>query len=288
MSDRPEKSSRFGYVFWILILVCLVAVYVFVRPGQHSFDRAGVAASLSNPDIDQNDILVDLADDLSDADVAALGAEWGLTLELVSDQARDERFYRASVPDGTVFAVSERLTAHPSVEFAEPDAVATVSPVEASGAFPDAADAGYPNDPKYQYQWHLDQIHMPKAWPLSDGKGVVVAILDTGVAYENFQSFHLVEDLSGVEFVKPYNFVGNDDHANDDHGHGTHVAGTIAQTTHNGVGVAGVARRVQIMPLKVLSGSGSGSVGGIADAIRYAADEGAHVINMSLVSRFQS
>jgi serine protease len=97
-----------------------------------------------------------------------------------------------------------------------------------------------------------------------------------------------VPDLGGVEIVKPYNFVGNNAHAGDDHGHGTHVAGTIAQATHNGIGVAGVARKVTIMPLKVLSGSGSGSIGGIADAIRYAADNGAQVINMSLGGRFPS
>jgi serine protease len=66
------------------------------------------------------------------------------------------------------------------------------------------------------------------------------------------------------------------------------VVGTIAQATHNGIGVAGVARKATIMPLKVLSARGSGSVAGIADAIRYAADEGAHVINMSLGGRFPS
>jgi len=66
------------------------------------------------------------------------------------------------------------------------------------------------------------------------------------------------------------------------------VTGTIAQMTNNGKGVAGVALDVKIMPLKVLSGSGSGSVGGIADAIRYAADHGAKVINMSLGGAFPS
>ena len=148
--------------------------------------------------------------------------------------------------------------------------------------------SGFPNDPKYKYQWHLDQIHMRDAWKLSSGKGVVVAVLDTGVAYENFENFHQVEDLAGVPMVKPYDFVDDDKHANDDHGHGTHVAGTIAQATNNGKGVAGVGREIKIMPLKVLGGNGSGSVAGIADAIRYAADEGAQVINMSLGSRFGS
>src|SRR5262249_49367420 len=89
-------------------------------------------------------------------------------------------------------------------------------------------------------------------------------------------------------FVDPSDSVGNPRHANDHPGHGSHVPGTIAQVTHNGIGVAGVARNVRIMPLKVLSGNGSGSVAGIADAIRYAADHGAKVINMSLGGAFPS
>jgi serine protease len=123
---------------------------------------------------------------------------------------------------------------------------------------------------------------MPEAWKLADGRGITVAVLDTGVAYEDYGKFKQLEDLKGIEFVDPYDFVANDTHANDDHAHGSHVTGTIAQATNNGIGVAGVALNVKIMPLKVLSGSGSGSVAGIADAIRYAADKGAKVINMSL------
>ena len=150
------------------------------------------------------------------------------------------------------------------------------------------SDEGYPNDPQYKFQWHLRQIGMPEAWKLADGNGVIVAVLDTGVAYENYKNFHVLPDLKGITFVKPYDFVGNTTHADDDHGHGSHVTGTIAQATNNGIGVAGVALNVKIMPLKVLSGSGSGSVAGIADAIHYAADKGAKVINMSLGGAFPS
>jgi len=92
-----------------------------------------------------------------------------------------------------------------------------------------------------------------------------------------------VPDLAGTAFTHGETFVsGALKDGLDDHLHGTHVAGTIAQTTHNALGVTGVAYESTIMPLKVLGGDGRGSVPGIANAIRYAADHGAHVINMSL------
>jgi serine protease len=91
-----------------------------------------------------------------------------------------------------------------------------------------------------------------------------------------------VPDLAQTEIVPGWNFVNNTPDATDDHGHGTHVAGTIAQSTHNGIGVAGIAFGAKIMPIKVLSARGSGSVSGIAEGIRWATDHGAKVINMSL------
>jgi len=133
----------------------------------------------------------------------------------------------------------------------------------------------------------MRQIGMPEAWKLADGNGVIVAVLDTGVAYEDHDKgkFHLLPDLKGIEFVKPYDFVGNTKHANDDHGHGSHVTGTIAQMTNNGIGVAGVARNVKIMPLKVIDAFGVGPISAVGQAVQYAVDHGARVINLSLGSR---
>ena len=131
-----------------------------------------------------------------------------------------------------------------------------------------------PNDPEYGKQWNLRSINVEQAWDETKGDGVTVAVIDTGVSK--------VPDLQQTNFVKGYDFVNDKENASDDNGHGTHVAGTVAQSTNNNYGVAGVAYKANIMPLKVLSRSGSGTVADIAEAIRFAADNGADVINMSL------
>ncbi len=131
-----------------------------------------------------------------------------------------------------------------------------------------------PNDPDYGKQWNLRSINVEAAWDDTQGEGITVAVIDTGVSQ--------VPDLKETKFVKGYDFVNDQAEATDDNGHGTHVAGTIAQSTNNGFGVAGIAFKANLMPLKVLSGSGGGTVADIAESIRFAADNGADVINMSL------
>ena len=131
-----------------------------------------------------------------------------------------------------------------------------------------------PNDPDYSKQWNFRDINVESAWKETKGEGITVAVIDTGVTK--------VPDLQLTKFVKGYDFVNDRESATDDNGHGTHVAGTIAQSTNNGYGVAGIAYEAKIMPLKVLSRGGGGTVADIAEAIRFAADNGADVINMSL------
>ncbi|MBD3882794.1 peptidase S8 [Phormidium tenue FACHB-886] len=147
--------------------------------------------------------------------------------------------------------------------------------------YTESIDANYiyqaleiPNDPDYGKQWNLRSINLEAAWNETRGKGVTVAVIDTGVS--------VVPDLKQTKFVAGYNFVDDETDASDDNGHGTHVAGTIAQSTNNNFGVAGIAYEAQIMPLKVLSGFGGGTVSDIAEAIRFAADHQADVINLSL------
>ncbi|MDH6055450.1 S8 family peptidase [Umezakia ovalisporum] len=131
-----------------------------------------------------------------------------------------------------------------------------------------------PNDQYYSKQWNLHNIGMEGAWSQTKGSGVIVAVIDTGITP--------VRDLIDTKFVKGYDFVRDGEEATDDNGHGTHVAGTIAQTTNNKYGVAGIAYEASLMPLKVLSEYGGGTVADIAEAIKFAADNGADVINMSL------
>ncbi|MBW4561155.1 MAG: S8 family peptidase [Mojavia pulchra JT2-VF2] len=131
-----------------------------------------------------------------------------------------------------------------------------------------------PNDQYYSKQWNLHKIGVEGAWSQTKGSGVTVAVIDTGITR--------VRDLYETKFVKGYDFVNDREEATDDNGHGTHVAGTIAQATNNKYGVAGIAYEANLMPLKVLSAYGGGTVADIAEAIKFAADKGADVINMSL------
>ncbi|GAB4543480.1 MAG: hypothetical protein Kow0063_36700 [Anaerolineae bacterium] len=167
----------------------------------------------------------------------------------------------------------------PNVIYAEPNYLAYVSDQ------PLAPLAFTPNDPYFAFQWHMPQIQAPQAWDVSTGQDVLIAVLDTGIAYEDFGGFRRAPDLGNTRFEPGYDFINNDPHANDDEGHGTHVAGTIAQSTNNGQGVAGVAFNARLMPVKVLDSRGQGSHDAIAQGIVYATDRGARIINMSLSGR---
>ena len=163
---------------------------------------------------------------------------------------------------------------------------ARANPVVSSGE--NDPNGTRPNDPRYDEQWNFKMVNAEEAWKRTRGKGVVVAVIDTGVAGPDFKRGKGCKDFKTTQFVPGYDFVNKDDQPYDDHAHGTHVAGTIAESTNNNEGVAGLAFEASIMPLKVLSASGSGSAADIGDAIRWAADHGANVINMSLGSAYPS
>ena len=165
------------------------------------------------------------------------------------------------------------------------DMSATPEPLAPQSAFdanPDDGERWKPNDPRYNEQWNLQMVKAEEAWTVARGKGAIVAVIDTGVAYADTKKGKRARDFKETKFVPGYDFVNRDDKPNDDHGHGTHVSGTIAESTDNNEGVAGLAFEATIMPIKVLSATGGGSSADIAESIRWAADHGANVINMSL------
>ncbi len=175
----------------------------------------------------------------------------------------------------------------PGVSWAVPDYVA-----HASGTYmPD--DEGITTEAAgwHSLQWNFDGtfgVEAPEAWAnlIADGEpggqGVVVAVLDTGVAYANRGQFRRSPDFGAYQFVKGYDFVAHNPYPNDRNGHGTFVAGVIAEETNNRIGLTGLAYGARIMPVRVLDTQGEGEASTIAEGVRFAVSHGAQVINLSL------
>jgi len=269
---------------WYTLAAILVALsfWTTAYAGQRfSVHRRGERATLK---FAAGEVLVRFKVGTPKAAIAAVYRRHGTT-EISTSRAGG--FKRIRIRKGkTIAQVVVALRKEPTVKDAKRNSICYAA------AFPDDP----PNDPYYPDQWHLDDrsspnpnggangggINLEPAWKVTQGAGVIVAVLDTGVAYENYGAFTRAPDLASTTFVKPYDAVEKDGHPNDDNSHGTHVTGTIAQSTNNGVGVAGVAFACSIMPVKVLDANGEGTAADLADGIRYAADNGAKVINLSL------
>jgi serine protease len=229
-----------------------VAALVLLKP--RDFKEVGAKGSMAAVANGPGILTIDLKDT---TDVDAFAARHGLTLTYSASVSKDEALVRAKVPD--LAAALAKIKSDPAVEVAEP-----VVQMKA---------LGYPNDPRYADQWNMRTINALAGWKAGGGRGVTVAVLDTGVSP--------VTDLGESLLKGGMSFVPDAKTFADDHGHGTHVAGTIAQQTHNGEGVTGVAPNVTIVPFKVL-GQNGGASDWIAAAIDEAADRGVDIINMSL------
>lgn len=184
-------------------------------------------------------------------------------------------------------AAAARLRREPGVAYAEPNYIAHT----AGSFFPN--DRGRSNTKQgwEKLQWNMlpaAGVDAPRAWSnlIADhrpgGKGVVVAVLDTGVAYRDWKQFYRSPDFTGTKFVHPYDFVDHNAYPLDRLGHGTFVAGVVAESTNNDVALTGLAYGASIMPVRVLDSQGEGDETTIARGIRYAASHGAQIINLSL------
>jgi serine protease len=201
-------------------------------------------------------------------------------------RAVTERTTLLHIRDGQSVATTVReLRGQPEVAHAAPNAIA-----HAAVWIPrDPGRSGRPGGWQTT-QWNFDGpygVNAPQAWNNlilaghPGGEGVVVAVLDTGVAYENHGRYRRSPDFRKSHFVHPYDFVDRDRHADDENGHGTHVAGTINEATGNTIGVTGLAYGAKIMPVRVLDRIGEGDSVTISEGIRYAVKHGADIINLS-------
>lgn len=179
----------------------------------------------------------------------------------------DDNTALVSVPNMTPEQAVAYMKAKPGVIYAEPDVEYHAAKV--------------PNDPCYVTscagatgQWNFDKVGLPTAWDVATGRpSVTIGLIDSGVDIDH-------PDLVGHVTEGPNYSSDSDD--NDNFGHGTHVAGILGASTDNGLGVAGADWNAQIYSVKVLNASGTGTASGIAKGIRYAADQGVRVMNLSL------
>lgn len=156
-------------------------------------------------------------------------------------------------------AVAATLGRHPQLKFAELDQL--------------VAPAAAPNDPYAGSQWHLNKLGLPSAWDTTQGAGVTIAVLDTGI-----DATH--PDLA-ARMVPGWNFYDNNSDTRDVNGHGTAVAGAATATLNNGVGVAGTAGQALLMPVRIADANGYAYWSTVAQGLTWASDQGARVANIS-------
>jgi len=282
-----------------------------MQPAAHAALRDAIQRARTGPDVDYvpGRLIVKFRESSSTGDrAAALREALGEPSAYIAERPTHANFDIVSIDvDDDAETSAMALRYEGAVEYAQP----------AYRMHPTLV----PNDPSYTNgdQWNLPLINLEKAWDIqpSAGSSIVVAVLDTGMAYLNTTITPTIPGFisGGIRYpalgkvtipvsaapqlvgagnagriVAPHDFIWNSDTPLDYDGHGTHVAGTIGQLTNDGSGTAGVAFNVKFMPVKVLDSVWDNLFGSpnqatdevVARGIRYAADNGANIINMSL------
>ncbi|HXL03901.1 MAG TPA: S8 family serine peptidase [Bacillota bacterium] len=219
-------------------------------------------------DYRDSDILVSFRENASSEEIENLVGSQGCHVKRVIEGAG---IYVIGISEGRdpVRAV-EDFKSNSLVRHAQPNWVGRVTDINDIGV------SLIPNDPNLSRQWAIDAMGLRHAWDKTRGSsGVTVAVIDTGVQVNH-------PDLVG-NIISGYDFYNRTSYVTDHNGHGTHIAGIIGAATNNGLGIAGINWSVSIMPLKAADDSGGGylSLSEIIEALRYAADHGADVVNMS-------
>jgi len=258
-------------------LATAIAVLAFAVPmfkPVHARDGFGIA-SVRPPDPDsprarerRSQLIVQFREQAQERDVARVAREAGAAR--VKRSAFGNRYLVDLDAGFTMGEAMRRLGTAPEVEYAEVN-----GPVHAFFK---------PNDLAFEVQWNFRMIEAERTWDIQKGDpSVVVAVLDTGIAFEDFGPYRKAPDFGGTVFVQGRDIVNEDDHANDDNFHGTHVASTIAEATDNTLGATGLAFRCALMPVKVLDENGDGSFFEVAEGIDFAArNSSVKIINLSL------
>ncbi len=243
------------YISYGIAIVLSIAQYSSVFSAS-----AADGIVINNPTskkIIEGQILVHVKAGVSDADFTKLMKEKGLKVR--HKIHKDSQIWIVGVTPKTEQKAIDEISTHRYIENVEADEI--VEPL---------ADV---NDPAYLSQWALKKMQVPLAWDSGMGKGVIVGVVDSGVNYNH-------SDLS-ANMLPGWNFFNNNNDPQDMYGHGTLVAGIIGEVGNNGIGGAGVANKVKILPVRIASDTGGTSIGGIYQGMYWAYEHGASIINLS-------
>ena len=281
-SVRGATSRAPAFRFAFILPLTILHMLILAPPSRAGLNVVPSEADFAwrAPGYVPDELLVKFKSGVSTAKAMAALHGKGATLERL---LTPDGLIQVKLPPGmTVSDALDSLGTLPDVEYAAPNAY--------GAGFGHPADFSAPNDTlfdEFDLTWNLRNVGAVAAWRVVTGDpSIVLAMLDTGVAYENhpIPEYERANVKPGVTmyrqspelpgpFLPGYDFVNHDDHPNDDSGHGTFTATIAAGQANNLAGAAGIAFGVTILPVKVLQFDNGGEMAQIVQGIRYAADQ---------------